>query len=414
MSDKTNNDIKKTAADESERQPEKASFTGGVITAVSFLAVIFGFAVAGLISPDRAFSDMENRTLQQKPEFSFERLKNGDFTADIEQYMSDQIFLKDELVSVKTAADRMLLKSYLNGVYFGSGGYYLQDFQPNIELVDRNVDKLNSFAETVKGQAEVSFLLAPNAVCVLGDKLPAFNKSRPQEEVISEIESRLSKDINFVCPAEDMKQSPDKDSFYYRTDHHWTADGAYFAFEKLMESMGESVPQVNWQTEELKDFYGTLYSKAPQGTAKPDTIELRTADDNEITVKYVTPNGDHKAPAECTEQEGVLTNSTLFAEEPKTTKDKYATFMGGNFTLIECDTQGENDENVLVIKDSYANSMMPYLCQKYKHISMIDLRYYHMEPKTVSQYVQENNITKVIYLYNVDFINTDNNFAWLD
>ena len=89
---------------------------------VCFLLFIFGFAVASFISEDREFSENENRYLQQAPEFSWKKLEKGEFTSDIESYMSDQIFMKDQLVSLKTVTDRTLLKNYQNGVYFNRFG----------------------------------------------------------------------------------------------------------------------------------------------------------------------------------------------------------------------------------------------------------------------------------------------------
>lgn len=397
-----------------KRQAKQASVKGSLITAAAFLIVVFGFGAAGVLSPDRSFSDMENRTLAQKPEFSFERLKNGEFTADIEKYMSDQIFLKDQLVGVRTAADRMLMKSYLNGVYFGSDGYYLQDFQPNAELVRNNIAKLGEFAQKLGDQVEMDLLLAPNAVCVLEDKLPLFSKSQPQEDIISLVERELDKKITFISPVDKMKVDQHKDSFYYRTDHHWTATGAEFAYIQLMQGIGESVPKAEYQSDKLEDFYGTLYSKAPASDAQADTLELPVQRDNKITVKYTIPKGDHDVPKECKEVDGIMTKKGLMAAEPQSTKDKYASLMGGNFALCEIETQGELDQRVLIIKDSYANAMLPYLCSKYQHISVIDLRYYHMEEQTVSEYVKDKGIERVIGIYNVDFLNSDNNFAWLD
>jgi hypothetical protein len=177
-----------------------------------------------------------------------------------------------------------------------------------------------------------------------------------------------------------------------------------------METMGESAPDVNYVTENLEGFYGTLYSKAPYSGAQPDTVTLYTNPENSITVTYSGDGGDNSTLATAED----ITVNSLFDDEYKTAKDKYKTFLGGNFDLLEIETQGESDENVLVIKDSYANSVMPYLCDKYKHISVIDMRYYHMEAQTVSEYVKEHNITKVIYIYNIDFINSDSNFVWLD
>ncbi len=381
------------------------------ITAVCFLAVIFGFAIAGIISPDRDFSDMENRKLSQAPEFTFERLKSGDYTADIETYMSDQVFMKDALVSLKTGMDRLMLKSYQNGVYFAEDGYYLQDYQENSALVDKNIDALNEFSETLGDSAEISFMLAPNAISVLSDKLPAVNQTDDQLDTIKRIEERLSEDINFYCAYDDLKAANDRgDQIFYKTDHHWTAEGAKTAFDGLMNAMSETVPEVKYSVETLDGFYGTLYSKAPFFITESDEVHLCTNPDNEITVNYSGDGGDNMELATAEN----ITRTELFDDSFKDVKDKYKTFMGGNFDLVEIETLGESDENILIIKDSYANSVMPYFCDKYKHISMIDLRYYHLEELSVSEYVRENNITKVIFLYNVDFINSDNNFMWLD
>lgn len=391
---------------------------GRVIVAISFLAAVFGFSIAGLLSPDRDFSDMENRPLQQAPEFSLERLKNSDFTADIESYMSDQVFMKDWLVSVKTTADRLLLKNYQNGVYFGDDGYYLQDYQENKALVEKNIGCLNDFADNLDDDVEVSFLLVPNAVSVLSDKLPTVTQTDDQLDTIDFIKENLSDKITFCCPFEELSQA-DKDGVqvFYRTDHHWTADGAQTGFNALMNEMGESIPNTPYSRIGVSEFYGTLYSKAPIKTAQWDTVDLVYGLNNDLTVTYVGGESDPSISNIVDGEErrdGNIITHRLYVDSQTEKKDKYAAYLGGNFPLVEIETQGESDENVLIIKDSYANAAMPYFCQKYKHISMIDLRYYHMEELTVSEYIKENNIDKVIYLYNVDFINSDNNFVWLE
>lgn len=397
-------------------KPESKVRAGSIITAVSFLAVIFGFAVAGAISPDRERSEMENRPLMQIPEFSLKSLKDGKFTSDIETYMSDQVFLKDQLVTLKTAADRLLMKTYQNGVYFGSDGYYLQDYQENRALVEKNISCINDFADSVSGKADISFLLVPNAVSVLSDKLPEVTQTDDQLDTSKFIKESLSDSITLCCPFEELKNAAENETqVFYRTDHHWTSEGAQIGFESLMTSMGESVPEYSFQTEKLSDFYGTLYSKAPDASAKADEIHLYSDPENSVTVNYVSCGGDHDTPpAEWKKPDGAYVGDSLFARDPKTQKDKYAVFLGGNFSLIEIETQGESDENVLIIKDSYANAAMPYFCRKYKHISMIDLRYYHMEELSVSEYVSQNDIDRVIFLYDIDFVNSDNNFVWLD
>lgn len=387
--------------------------TGHIITTGVFLAIVFGFSLAGLISPDREFSEMENRTLQQTPEFSFERLKNGEFTEDIEQYMSDQIFLKDELVTLKTGADMTLGKSYMNGVYLAEDGFYIQDYQENTAQVTTNIECLNDFVTTLDEDISVSFLLAPNASCVLKDKLPKVNKCGDQQQTAELIRGMLDDRIRLAFPVEELKA--EGGDCYYRTDHHWTARGAELGYVTLRQTMGLPVASdFARTTRELPDFYGTLYSKAPTAWAQSDTIELATYAGNDITVRYVSPAGDHTAPEECAMTDGVPTKEGLFAKAPESTKDKYATIMGGNFALTEIETNGMLDERVLILKDSYANAVMPELCAQFQHISMIDLRYYHIAAETVSEYVKSHDIDRVIFIYNVDFINSDNNFVWLE
>ena len=397
------------------KRPKNRSLpkTGHIITSAVFLTLVFGVAIAGAVSPDREFSEMENRPLKKFPQFSAERLIKGDYTSDIEQYMSDQIFMKDELVTLKTAADRTLGKTYMNGVFLAEDGYYIQDFHENRSLEDTNIGCLNTFAEGLDENIPVSFLLAPNASYVLKDKLPANNDCEDQDDAAGHIREMLSDRITLAYPAEELKAGGAE--CYYRTDHHWTAQGAAVGYQALCETMGLPAAEGYMRSfEELPDFYGTLYSKAPAAWAVSDTIQLVNYDKSDITVKYVSPHGDHTPPEECTDVDGIPTKQGLFAEAPRTTKDKYATIMGGNFSLCEIETNGALDENVLILKDSYANAMLPDLCTQFKHISLIDLRYYHIEEESVSEYVKSHNIDRVIFIYNVDFLNSDNNFVWLE
>lgn len=385
-----------------------------IITSACFLIFIFGFTIAGYLSEDKAFSETENRTLQQIPEFSWTSLKSGVYTSKLDTYMSDQIFLKDQLVSIKVRADRMLLKNYQNDIYFGDDNYFIQDYKESKALIDTNINAINNFCDKIKGEADISFMLVPNAISVLSDKLPAVTQCDNQLESIEYVKDKLSENINLYCPYDELKSASDNGTqVFFRTDHHWTPEGARVGFDGLMAQMGESVPDIDYTIETLNDFYGTLYSKAPYSGAKSDSINLYSNKDNEITVTYANGAND---PSLITEGETVgndIVTHSIFDDYYKTQKDKYATFLGGNFALVNIESTVGKDENVLILKDSYANSTIPYFVNTFKHITLIDMRYYHMQALEVSEYVKENNIDKVIFLYNMDFINSDNNFVWL-
>ena len=126
-------------------------------------------------------------------------------------------------------------------------------------------------------------------------------------------------------------------------------------------------------------------------------MKLYTDTNNKLTVKYVDQN---------------KTTDTLFDSSFQDKKDKYSTFLGGNFPVVEIKADNaQQDKKVLILKDSYANCAMPYFTSMYSDVTMMDMRYYHMQKLTVSEYVKQNKIDKVILLYNVDFFNTDTNFV---
>lgn len=366
-----------------------------------FLIFIFGFAAAGFICKDRDFSEMENRNLAQFPEFSFEKLKSGDFTGGIESYMSDQVFLKDQLVSLKTDCERAVLKTYQNGVYFGKDGYYLQQYTENLLQIDKNINYINDWVKKIQPDIPVDFILVPNAVSVLEDNLPQFAVNDKQTDSLKHIENTLSDRISLLNAYEPLRNKADKgEQVFYKTDHHWTDTGAKAVFDAYLAEKNEPESSISFDnTIKRNDFYGTLYSKAPSAFSKPDTMILPNHSGS-VHVEYV--------------KEGKTADS-LIDKSFLDKKDKYAALLGGNFARINIKSDNSAvNEKVLVLKDSYANAMMPYLSDQYSDLIVVDMRYYHFEEQTVSELVKNENIDRVIMIYNMDFINSDDNFLWLE
>ena len=371
-----------------------------IIMVSVFIVFIIGFAVWSFLLKDREFSEMENRNLAQFPTFSWKNLKDGSFTDGLEKYVSDQLPFKDELVTLKTDADRLLMHDLQNGVYFGKDGYYLQDYKQDSDQVEKNAECINELAKLCP-DADISFMLVPNSISVMSDKLPSVNTSGDQNETIDKVKGMLDEKIRFYCPMSDLKQAAqDGTQVFYKTDHHWTSDGARVGFDGLMKAMGEPELKADYDVKEIPDFLGTLYSKAPSAFADKDTMKLLTDKSNTMTVEYINEK---------------KTSDSIFDTSFEDKKDKYSTFFGGNFANVHITSTGaQQDKKVLILKDSYANCAMPYFTSMYSDVTMIDLRYYHIQEKTVSEYIKDNKIDKVILLYNVDFLNTDNNFVWIE
>lgn len=345
-----------------------------------------------IITSDRVFSDMENRRLEQVPKFSFEKLSKGEFTSNFEKYTSDQFPFRDFFIGIKSNCERILGKKENNDVFLGKDGYLMEKFnKPDDENLESKIDAINSFSRN-NPNTNKYFILVPNSVKVLEDKLPAFAPVDDELFYIDKVKSNLDKGIKFIDIYDELFSKKDE-YIYYKTDHHWTSKGAFYAYKRLGESMG-FYPHGNdyFDIKEVTDsFYGSLYSKGRFRNIKGDSIELYIPKKSEnCTVEYY--------------DEKKISNS-LYNMESLKEKDKYTVFLNGNHSLLKINTDISNSKKLLIIKDSYANSLVSFLTGHYNEIYMIDLRYFNED---LSKFIKENNIDDTLILYNVKTFFEDN------
>lgn len=380
------------------RNPDiKRSFASCVILTAIFAAFILFFSLGTLFTEDREFSEMENRNLTQMPEADKESVLSGGFSEDFESYLSDQIFLKDQMMAAKTTACYLFGKTYQNGVYFGTDGYILQRYSEDTENISSNVSYINSFAQ--KLDIPIDMLIVPNSVCVNSDKLPAAAVNDDQLETIKSISDQLDDSVTLFSAYDTLIDLQENQGIraFYRTDHHWTASAARAVCDSWLQSEGYPVTSADYDFRTVQDFYGTLYSKAPASFIEPDVFSYYETSDLNVEVKYISEN---------------TFSYTFFEKSYLDKKDKYSTFFGGNFAQLKISSDCGGNEKILVLKDSYANSLIPFLAEYFSEIYVVDLRYFHLG--SVSEIIAENGIDRVLMVYNVDFINEDNNFLWLE
>lgn len=376
------------------------------ILTISFLAFICVFAFGSVIAKDRDFSDMENRNLTKFPEITGETIVSGEFTENFEKYMSDQIIFKDFLVKLKVIENLALNQKYINGVYFAED-MLIQDYQNPYNQLGTNVSYVNEFAEA-NSDLNCTWLLIPNACYVYEDRLPSYASCYDQSEVLAYIYGSVSDEIAVTDCFDELMANKDE-YIYYKTDHHWTMQGAYIGYESYCEFVGiedssEFANNTDFDLSDVYDievasdeFYGTLYSNVPTFSAEPDEVLLYHKPDGEYTVEYL--------------DEG-WTSDSLYNYENLEIKDKYTTYLDGNHSIIKITSNAVSEDNgkLLVVKDSYAHSFLPLLADNYSEIMVVDLRYYH---DSVSKLAKENGIENVLFINNIEFLSTDNNFLWL-
>lgn len=363
-----------------------------------FILVIFGLTIANILMPSKEFSETENRPLQKLPEFSFKDLFDNKYTVDFEKYTTDQFIGRDNWVELKNDIDYAVQKRDSNGVYFGQDGYLfekLTDNTLNKEQLKINTDRTKMFVDKYQeqlGKEHVKVMIVPNSFEIMSDKLPSFAPKVDQSKYLNDMQNLIGE--SFINITDTFKKNKDSIDLYYKTDHHWTTDGAFLAYQEWCKSMGiKALDETDFDINVVSDeFYGTYYSKARYTGINPDVI------------KQYVPKGNYEYKVDF--DLGKKQTDTLYNEKFLEKKDKYSYFLDSNHSLIDIKTNVDNDKKLLIIKDSYANSFTPFAVNHFSEVYVVDLRYYR---KGMSKLIEEKGITDVLVMYNFSTFSTDTN-----
>ncbi len=374
-----------------------------IIVFIGFFVLISG---ASLIIKDREFSPNENRYLAETPELSWDNILSGKFQDGLEDYLRDQVCFRDGWITVKTGIQKACGDTDIGGAYVGKDGYDFEKITPedvDEKQVDRNIKAVEDYfmtaSETIDKQ-KLSFLLVPTSGLVMQEKLPKNARLFDQVKYIDQVQKAM-KDYNFVDVRDTLMDHNDE-YIYYKTDHHWTSAGACLAYDAWSERTGgEAETEDGLVKNVVSDkFRGSLYSKILDADSAYDEIwTYGLQKDEAFGSKDCTVTIDEKQQLD-----------SIYDDEKLQEKDKYAYFLGGNYGQVHIQNQKAaskaKGKNILIIKDSFANSFVPFVTQDYENIYMVDLRYYNGDMKA---YLQEHEITDVLVLYNVSNFISDRN-----
>lgn len=263
-------------------------------------------------------------------------------------------------------------------------------FRAENDVSGKNAEYINAFAENADN---VYCLIAPTAQEIYADKLPDYLNLTSESEYISSFYSKLN-NVKTVGVTEALKKNSGE-YLFFRTDHHWTANGAFIAYNELAEAMGlEKFGGGSFDIETVSgSFEGTLYSKTLDKSVTPDSI---------IVYKY--KNG---ADITLEDENGV---SDFYKYDKLEEKDKYLFFGGENKGTETVRSNVSNGRRLLLIKDSYANSAVPFLALNYSEITMLDLRY---TTASVMEQIDKTQYDEILFLYNCEGFSTETSLSKL-
>lgn len=201
-----------------------------------FLCFITCLCLLNGLSEDQRFSEQENRVLSQMPDMTVKSFLSVDFTNDFEEYLSDQFIWKEWWTRLKADAERAAFKQENNGVFFGKDQFLLERFEKPGEQLQNNIKSIDFFAN--KAESVTSYiLLAPTSVEIYHEKLPLYAQSFSQKKTMEYVKNQLTDPLTFIDAYKTLMSQKDE-SIYFRTDHHWTMRGAYYAYVAAAKSMG--------------------------------------------------------------------------------------------------------------------------------------------------------------------------------
>jgi hypothetical protein len=246
---------------------------------------------------------------------------------------------------------------------------------------------VNKFDDKYKGTVLTNVMVVPTNVEF---KLPKKYRelTRAQDEAIDFIYGRLNDDIEKINVYNDLKDHADE-YVYFRTDHHWTALGAFYAYRKYCLSRGiPYTPFANYSQIRLNGFLGSFYN-AVGGNKK-----MKKNPDYVIAYEPVVPykmagyqNADGKGDK--------LELSLVRTEKEITGPNKYLAFSGGDLPYIHITTEAGTGRRLIVFKESYANAFIPFLTENYDEICVVDFRYYKGD---VDALIKKNKINEALFL----------------
>ena len=371
-----------------------------LITAL-FCLFIFGFGIALLLSPSRDFSEQENRYLAQFKAPTPETLRSGEFMEDFEDYVTDQFPLRDRWIQLKALSEAALGKQENNKVYFGPNNQILFAHFTAVsqEELAKRVGFVNKLGENL--DVPVYFSLIPDKSWAWAEGLPENAPTVDDGSTIVMAEELCGESVSFIDLAQALgfrrDVEPWEDYSFYRTDHHWTTHGAYLGYVALMEGMGLQTVDLSGLplTEVSRSFYGTTWSSSGAGWIQPDRIET------------IVPEGGTRGHVTVTRYpEGAPIEGGLYYPEKLEVKDKYAYFLGGNQPLCVIRNPDAPNGKLLVVRDSYADSLAPFLAEEFQEVHLFDLRYNNTP---LTKYVEDNGVDQVLVLYSANNFNTDGN-----
>lgn len=341
-----------------------------VIVGMSLIIVLIGLFTA---FDKKTISYLERRNLARFPKVE---LFEPSFYSELDDYLSDHIVFRDELIKLKSLSSHYLFGFRDNhGTYTEDGYLFDIAIQDDKSIADL-ITKTNDLKDDYFKDQEVYFMAIPRKNDYSARYFPLdLRYSDIKDELMSGL------DMEFI----DIYDLLDLDS-YYHTDIHWRQDKIGDIAAYLVNTLNDDYQKVKGTYDTIDDFYGSLYASSFLDV-KADTIAYLSFDEEGIEVYDL-------------EKDALVGLYDLSAD---THPDKYDVFLDGPSAYIRIENKNvDNGQKLIIFRDSYASSLIPLLVDSYEKIDVIDLRYFN---SSLLDTLDLDKDAKVLFMYSLEFIN---------
>lgn len=373
-----------------------------VLVPLVFLLLIVGGGIWQFLMPDRSYSPSERRVLEQKPELSAQNVLDASYMTDFETYLTDQFPMRDKWITVKAYTGLLLGQRENGGVYMAKDGSLIELHRES-DLAEGQLEQNTAYLMTFMldmaesyGAEHVRVMLVPTADSIWADKLPdsvqLLNQAAYLENLSRELGMQGESYAQMLVDTVGELSAHAEEAIYYRTDHHWTALGAYYGYVAFAESMVDGAENVRGKS----DYEFVLATENFSGTTAAQCGMYHMTD----SIELVYPVADEKYYVN--HNDGMVISDSLYETEKAYGDDPYAVYLGGNDAIVTIETVVEdlnyvNHKSLLIIRDSYANCFVPYLTSDYEKITLVDPRHYNGSIRAL----MDEGYTDVLILYNL-------------
>ena len=408
---------------------KKAAFVQ-ILSCVTVIIIFFVIGCAFFARPDH--SDTEKRALTEFPEFTWDSFFSGRYTSQINLWYSDTFPTREGMIAANdfikslygiktnqfssnggdadeipdgpmdpsggTSGGEDTTKTEDDPIGEQMGAFYVKGdtayelFHFSQSNSSRYVSLLNKSAQKLNGKANVYALVVPLSYTFdFSEKELQSTGASDCKKAIQYMYSGLSSNVHGIDICQNLEAHKDE-YLYYRTDHHWTARGAYYAYEEFCKSKGISPTSLSsYERLEFSGFLGTLYTDTKAQALK----------DNPDFVEAFVPKGTNTAKV--TERNGNVTEYQIVNKATDVwypnVASKYNCFIAGDNPLTEIHNPNKTDgSSIVVVKESFGNAFVPFLVDSYEYVYVIDYRYYGGD---LSDFVAKKNVSDVLFINNV-------------